>query len=613
MTEMRKEHVKQPGIRERPGPEHLTLPGIDSRPSIDSAALSDVPSDVIIKSRIRYGSTLSACKGLLMEYAKSSSIHGIRYIFEVHRPIYEKVYWLFFTCVSVFFAFALIRSAYFKWKYSPVILGFDETLVPVHKIPFPTITVCPEIKLNPFVIEAFLEFSEDYKTHGNISNLNDYKLSYMAAAMHICDSEVVQRFRPLLSELNLQYVDVTETLIDMSERKQEATGVSCLWNGRFYYCYNIFNYVATDEGICYQFNGMHPKDIYRDEKYINYIDPHIVDFNNYFRPKLPAWNEITGSWSLETGYVDQGQNSYPQRTGYSSAKYGFNAVFSGSPDLFEYDCRRFMKGYKVFFNSPESVPLTSANYILVSHSNDLLVSLLPSYVISTDSLREIPQDQRKCFFNYERELRFFRTYSQNNCQTECLANFTVSRCGCAKFWMPKPEDIPVCGLNDIDCYTAAQDDLYAFHYNQSMTKNVKDKVEMICNCLPACTSLEYNFEISKAKYDMYKLYTAFRVNISNEYFDTSAIPTRIFVYFKEKQFTATIVYIRTTLFGVSTLISNCGGIFGLCMGISYFSFLELIYFFCMRICGSFRDRRKHKIHQIPRSRGPSRKKNGMKV
>ncbi|XP_043067471.2 pickpocket protein 28-like [Drosophila bipectinata] len=605
MTEMRKEHVKQPGIRERPGPEHLTLPGIDSRPSIDSAALSDVPSDVIIKSRIRYGSTLSACKGLLMEYAKSSSIHGIRYIFEVHRPIYEKVYWLFFTCVSVFFAFALIRSAYFKWKYSPVILGFDETLVPVHKIPFPTITVCPESKIDHFVFnytDVSRKFLEEYKTHGNISNLSDEDLSYMAAAMHICDPEVVQRFSPLLSELNPPYVDVTQTLIDLSIPKN-VTGSFCTWNGRFYLFENILDIVVTDEGICYQFNGMHPKDIYRDEKYISYVDPDIVDFNNYIKMEVPAWNEITGTWSLETGYLNQGQNAYPQRTAYSSAKNGFFAFVKGLQHNFDYDCRRFKKGYKVFFNSPESVPLTSANYILVSHGDEVLVRLLPSYVMSTESLREIPQDQRKCFFNYERELRFFRTYSQNNCQTECLANFTVSRCGCAKFWMPKPEDTPVCGLNDIACYTAAQDELYALHYNQSMTKNVKDKVEMMCNCLPACTSLEYNFEISKAKYDVGKVVRSFR-----EEYEDMGIGTRIVVYFKEQQFTANIVYIRTTLFGVSTLISNCGGIFGLCMGISYFSFLELIYFFCMRICGSFRDRRKNKIHQIPRSRGSARRK-----
>lgn len=71
----------------------------------------------------------------------------------------------------------------------------------------------------------------------------------------------------------------------------------------------------------------------------------------------------------------------------------------------------------------------------------------------------------------------------------------------------------------------------------------------------------------------------------------SAIGSRLTVYFKEHQFTAIK---RTILFGVSTLISNCGGIFGLFMGISGLSFIELIYFFSMRICGSCSQRRKRK-------------------
>jgi len=52
--------------------------------------LSDVPRDFIIKSRIKYGSRWSVCKGLPMEYSKSTTVHGIRYLFEVHRPFYEK-------------------------------------------------------------------------------------------------------------------------------------------------------------------------------------------------------------------------------------------------------------------------------------------------------------------------------------------------------------------------------------------------------------------------------------------------------------------------------------------------------------------------------------------
>lgn len=66
-----------------------------------------------------------------------------------------------------------------KWLESPVIIGFDETLVPVHKIPFPTITICPEIKIDKEEFN-FLEISqkiwqeiEEYKKFENFNNLTE--------------------------------------------------------------------------------------------------------------------------------------------------------------------------------------------------------------------------------------------------------------------------------------------------------------------------------------------------------------------------------------------------------------------------------------------------------
>lgn len=82
----------------QPDPDFLSLPYQNQRSlSLTSQALSDVPSDIIIKSRIKYGTKKSACKALLAEYSKSTTIHGLRYIFEVHRPFYEKFVEFFFV------------------------------------------------------------------------------------------------------------------------------------------------------------------------------------------------------------------------------------------------------------------------------------------------------------------------------------------------------------------------------------------------------------------------------------------------------------------------------------------------------------------------------------
>lgn len=168
-----------------------------------------------------------------------------------------------------------------------------------------------------------------------------------AATMHICDTEVAAKFAPLLSKVHgARGLDVIETLVDLTISKNQ-TGPFCRWNGRFYFCDKIFDFVATDEGICYQFNGLRPKDIYRDERFISYVDPDVVDFQNYFDANLTRLNEISGNWSLDTGYVNQGQNSYPQRTVVTSVQKGFFAFLQGMEHNYDYECRSFKQGYKV--------------------------------------------------------------------------------------------------------------------------------------------------------------------------------------------------------------------------------------------------------------------------
>jgi len=40
----------------------------------------------------------------------------------------------------------LISDSYKKWDDSPVIVTFSEKMIPIKDIPFPAITICPEIK-----------------------------------------------------------------------------------------------------------------------------------------------------------------------------------------------------------------------------------------------------------------------------------------------------------------------------------------------------------------------------------------------------------------------------------------------------------------------------------
>lgn len=51
---------------------------------------------------------------------------------------------------------------------------------------------------------------------------------------------------------------------------------------------------------------------------------------------------------------------------------------------------------------------------------------------------------------------------------------------------------------------------------------------------------------------------------------------------------------RSELYGMTDFLANCGGIMGLCMGISLLSLVELVYFCSVRPVMLYRGNRKRK-------------------
>lgn len=100
------------------------------------------------------------------------------------------------------------------------------------------------------------------------------------------------------------------------------------------------------------------------------------------------------------------------------------------------------------------------------------------------SLRSFSPEMRDCFFEGERQLRFFKSYTKANCDWECVTNYTLEMCGCIKFSMPHDDKTPICGWNNIKCYFDAMQGWPS--YNKSR------KTEKPCNCLEPCIDIVYD-------------------------------------------------------------------------------------------------------------------------
>lgn len=75
--------------------------------------------------------------------------------------------------------------------------------------------------------------------------------------------------------------------------------------------------------------------------------------------------------------------------------------------------------------------------------------------------------------------------------------------------MPHDSGTPICGIAKVSCYDWAENHLLEDTEEFQSSVKIGD-----CNCLPACTSISYDSEISQATYE-WKNYVA-AVNVSLE-------------------------------------------------------------------------------------------------
>lgn len=150
-------------------------------------------------------------------------------------------------------------------------------------------------------------------------------------------------------------------------------------------------------------------------------------------------------------------------------------------------------GFKFSIHAPDEIPLTHDRFFRINSLSAAFVTVSPEVYKASENLRSINPYKRNCFFTDERPLRFFHQYNQINCAVECIANYTLAKCGCVKFSMPRLFDTAICDASHIECYRDSFIQLYELAIRASLT----GKSFKTCHCLPSCTSVEYRVGLSQ--------------------------------------------------------------------------------------------------------------------
>jgi amiloride-sensitive sodium channel len=197
---------------------------------------------------------------------------------------------------------------------------------------------------------------------------------------------------------------------------------------------------------------------------------------------------------------------------------------------------------------PHSLPTFIDHRMFERISVSTIVEVTPEITQTDESLRQLSPKERECFFEDEMKLRFFKVYTQRNCELECAVDNAVKFC---RICMPtiyvyknKTLDlchgkINVCGTGVLDTYTAGRN----------------------CTCLPTCNSLIYHVKYySSDSSDDNETVITVRMNMDD-----------------------LILYRRFQQFTFSDAVSYVGGLLGLFAGVSMLSIVELCYYFTLRV------------------------------
>lgn len=148
-------------------------------------------------------------------------------------------------------------------------------------------------------------------------------------------------------------------------------------------------------------------------------------------------NPNASNWNVEGGYRSNlNENDvYPYRVFGSGAYCSMKIIANITvDDSFRLCCESI--GFIIALHMPDELVDINKNYIFIPPNQYSAISIQPKVTTTSSSLRSYAPQVRGCFFRSERHLRFFRSYNQQNCELECLANYTANECGCVPFYLP---------------------------------------------------------------------------------------------------------------------------------------------------------------------------------
>jgi amiloride-sensitive sodium channel len=418
--------------------------------------------------------------------AEETSVHGLKFLANPKVNKVLRVFWCFILIGSISGLLLYARILYIKLNVEPEI-NVRIKLRPMSEIPFPAVTICDPIfaKNN---MTNYLQYIYNHRKN-IVQNLSATEQNHMAASLHMCaPSSSWQSSWPADMFKDRTEFDTVKLLNESAFLTDEIFILCFFRRVRSSHCENILNRILTDQGFCFSANM---------QGYFTIFNRNVVskDFDSYKRKTINSrWlsneeefavndDNETIHWTLDDGYSFTGDDAaiIPKRA--SKQNFLHFYAFISKSDARNY-CPQFGQVHNVIFHMPNEIPTIFHQEYSIGISHQKTMFLTAESFRSDDSLRRFTPKQRQCYFENERQLKFFKSYTKSHCDLECVTNYTLALCGCVKFSMPRAADTPVCDDNQRKCY---YDKMLTWPNNRSHYGST----DSACDCYPTCNGIKY--------------------------------------------------------------------------------------------------------------------------
>lgn len=239
---------------------------------------------------------------------------------------------------------------------------------------------------------------------------------------------------------------------------------------------------------------------------------------------------------MYTGYTGNGTESYPMRVYGTSVQSGISVILEVLKQDFDSLCSGGINGFKVTFHPPQEGPGILEKFFHISPGKSAIFTIDPNVIETSPAVLKYSPDVRQCYYKDERTLQFYKHYTQRNCEVECLANYTLTVCGCLVFsmtasmklnelygveqiidrylisssffsiqnfvvenklpipfcrsFLPGSNETKICGPGKMQCTSDASQGVFT------------SGAFAQCNCLPSCTLISYDAVATQGDYDL---------------------------------------------------------------------------------------------------------------